>query len=122
MQEDIKNIRISIEAEQKAKFIQEKYSFPNQVSVLRFAMAYALRDYKDKMDFELLDTQYPKDGSNYNTGSIDESDTVVRKLIQIMYPACETPYKYARVAIIFGLNKLYEKIQSDSNLDISELM
>lgn len=108
--EDYKNIRISLDADVIVETIQEKYCFPTKVSVMRFALAYALREFKNKIDFEMLDNVYDKNGTNLNTGTIDDQDLIFKTLILTLFPGCETPYKYARVAIIYGLIKIKEKM------------
>lgn len=122
MAEDLKNIRVSIEAERIADMMRTRFCFDSKTSAMRFAMAYALRDYQDNIDFEKLDSKYPSDGTNLNIGTVDTSDNIVQKIIKLLYPNCETPYRYARVAIIFGLEKIAEKMKDNPTFNIADIM
>ena len=120
--EDYKNIRISLDADVIVDVIINKYCFPTRVSAMRFALAYALRDYSKEIDFESLDNVYEKNGTNLNTGTIDDQNLIFKTLILTLFPDCETPYKYARVAIIYGLNKIKEKMNSNPSFSLTDIM
>ena len=122
MADDYKNIRISIEAERVADTLCERFCFESKTAAMRFAMAYALRDFADIMDFENLDNKYPKDGTNLNIGTVDTSDNIIKRSICMMYPECETPYRYARVAIIYGLEKISERMKDAPTFTIADIM
>ena len=57
-----------------------------------------------------------------NVGSVDDQDMVLRTLIKTLFPLCETPYKYARVAIIYGLYKIRELMDVDDSFVITSIM
>ena len=120
--EDYKNIRISLDADVIVDEIIQKFCFPTRVSVMRFAFAYALRDYKNEIDFEGLDNVYEKNGTNLNTGTFDDQNMIIRSLIITLFPNCETPYKYARVAIIYGLNRIKEKMTANPSFSLTDIM
>lgn len=120
--EDYKNIRISIDADSIIDEIQEKYCFPTKVSVMRFSLAFALRDYKDEIDYDSLDNIYEKNGTNLNTGTFDDQNLIFKTLITTLFPDCDTPYKYARVAIIYGLYKIKEKMDANPSFTLTEIM
>lgn len=121
MMEDLKNLRISQEADSIVDELKEKYHFNQTTRLLRLAAAYALRNYKDGINFQQLDYEYPKDGTNLNVGTFDENGAF-KKVILVLYPYCDTPYKYARVATIFGLKKMKEILDSNSELTIFDLI
>ena len=118
---DSVDIRFSVEATNIAEEIKSKFFFSQSVSIFRFAAAYALKEYKDQMDFAKLDYEYDKSGANYHSASFDVEGAFA-KLITSMYPWCNTPYKYARVAAIFGLMKIKEKLTNDSDFNIVDLL
>ena len=120
--EDYKNIRISLDADVIVDELISKFCFPTRVSAMRFALAYALRDFRGEIDFEALDNMYEKNGTNLNTGTFDDQNMIIRTLIMTLFPNCETPYKYARVAIIYGLNKLKENMDTNPSFSIVDIM
>lgn len=117
---DIVNIRISSEADKIAVLLKEKYYFSTNTAVYRFAMAYAIRDYKDELvsNYEYLDNLYPSDGTNLNVGTVDNSQNLLKQLITVLVPECSTPYRFVRVAIIWGLYKIKQMIDEGNNMDI----
>ena len=118
---DYVDIRFSAESSNIAEEIKEKFFFSQTISIFRFAAAFAFKEYKDNMDFEKLDYEYDKNGINYHSASFD-FDGSFSKLITAIYPWCSTPYKYARVAAIFGLLKLKEKLSADPDYNIVDLV
>lgn len=120
--EDYKNIRISVDADLIIDDIQKRFCLSTKVSVMRFALAYALRDFRDEIDFDTLDNQYEKNGTNQNTGTIDDPNLIFKTLITTLFPECETPYKYARVGIIYGLTKIKEKMDENPSFSLVDLM
>lgn len=120
--EDVKNIHISVKATEIAEKIKEQFYFKNLNEVLRFALSLSLRDYLNEIDFDILESQYDSNGANYNTGSIDSDDSVFRTIIPMLIPDCQTPYRFARIAIIYGLYKIDEMMNNDSVFNIASLM
>lgn len=120
--EDYKNIRISLDADVIVDELIQKFCFPTRVSAMRFALSYALRDFRNEIDFENLDSVYEKNGTNLNTGTIDNQDMIFKTLITILFPNCDTPYKYARVAIIYGLFKIKEKMESNPTFLLTDII
>lgn len=118
---DYIDIRFSAEATIIADEIKDRFFFSQAISVYKLAAAYAFKEYKDSMDFEKLDYGYDKNGANYHSASFDVDGTF-KQLIIIMYPWCSTPYKYARVAAIFGLKKIKEKMDRDPDFNIVSLL
>lgn len=107
MAEDLKNVRLSQKATDIADTIMESGFFDDKISIAKFALAYAVKYHRDDIDPEALDSVYEANGSNYNIGSIDE-DKFLSGLIQAIYPGTTTPYRYIRVLMIYGLERLGE--------------
>lgn len=118
--EDYINIRISVEADRIVEEIREKFHFTQMIPVLRLATAYTLKNHQD-INFEKLDYEYSKDGANFHVASFD-SDERLKKLIKYLFPYCERPYHYARAAAIFGLKKIKEKMDDDSEFNILDII
>lgn len=119
--EDLKNIRISADADHIIDSLIERYHFRSKGAVMQFALAYALHNYKNDIDFATLERVYPADGTNEGVGTID-SNHMFKTLIPILYPGCQTPYRYVRIAINFGLFKIGEKMDEDPSFNIASLM
>lgn len=105
MAEDLKNVRFSGAASAVADKIFESGLFEDRISISKFALAYAVKNHLDDISPDELDSKYDSLGSNYNIGSIDE-DKFVSQLISSIYPETTTPYRYARVLMIYGLEQL----------------
>lgn len=105
---DLKNVRISKEATEICDEIFDSGMFEDHVSVCKFGLAYALKNYKDELqDPEALDGNYDATGYNYNIGTID-GDNYLSQLIKSLYPETSAPYRIVRVLMCFGLEKLGE--------------
>ena len=102
MATDIVNIRLSSEASEVAERIAESGYFEDRISIAKFAMAYAIKNYFDVIDPIEIDSNRDALGLNYNVGSVD-GDKFISKLIESLYPECETPYKITRGLMIYGL-------------------
>ena len=118
---DYVDIRFSAEATNIAEAIKEKFFFSQAISIFRLAAAYAFKEYQEDMDFARLDYEYEKNGANYHSATFDSGGTFYT-LISSLYPWCNTPYKYARVAAIFGLKKIKEKMDADPDFNIVTLV
>ena len=118
---DLLNFHISAEANANIELLRAKYQFSTFTSALKFSLLYALKYHRNEMDFDKLDEQYPSDGTNLNVGTIDD-DGIIKRLMPILYPQCETPYRYARVAAIFGAEKIGDKIKAYDKITLAELL
>lgn len=118
--EDLRNIRITAKADSIIEELQSKFLFKTAQAAERFALVFALKNYRDKIDFETLDATYKSDGTNQNTATIDTQNNLFQNLFRIIYPKCETPYRYIRVAIIFGLYKI-DELMKEPDFSISSL-
>ncbi len=56
--EDLKNIKIKAKADSIIEELQSKFLFKTALSVERFALVYALKNFRDDIDFELLENEY----------------------------------------------------------------
>jgi hypothetical protein len=118
---DYVDIRFSAEATNIAEEIKEKFFFSQAISVYKLAAAYALKEYQSGIDFEKWDYMYDKNGANYHSASFD-ADSTFKKLITTIYPWCTTPYKYARVAAIYGLLQIKNMMNGNPDFNIISLI
>ncbi len=121
MAEDIINIRLSAKATDVAERIEETGFFEDKISIAKFAMAYAIKNYFEDIDPIEIDSTRDSSGSNYNVGSID-GDKFISRLIEALYPETKTPYKYTRSLMIYGLEKLGELLDRDELYPLSNIM
>lgn len=121
MAEDIVNIRLSSKASEIAARIEESNFFEDKISIAKFAMAYAIKNYFNEIDPIEIDNNRDAAGLNYNVGSID-GDKFISKLIESLYPDTRTPYKITRALIIFGLEKLGILLENGQLYPLSNLM
>ena len=117
MAEDIRDIALAKHSSRVATHLKDDGIFVDALSAARFAMAYAIKFYQ--RDFDTLDkldqlgAAYDTSGNNYSVGSVDP-DGYILKLMNLLYPGIETPYRYVRIIMCYGLNKigdLYEAHQ-----------
>lgn len=122
--EDLQQIRFPQEVINIAEKFKDEYGLTQNLPILKFAFAYAINNFKDQINFETEDPLYKKnDGSNYNVNSFDsDSSYRVSEFIKAIYPNCETPYRYLRTAIIFGIMKLKGKKDWDPDFRIIDVM
>ena len=121
MAEDIVNIRLSAKASDIAERIEESKYFEDKISIAKFAMAYAIKNYFDEIDPVEIDASRDSTGLNYNVGSID-GDKFISKLIESLYPGTKTPYKITRALMVFGLEKLGELLDNGQLYPLSNIM
>ena len=121
MAEDIINLRLSGKASEIAAQIEESKFFDDKISIAKFAMAYAIKNYFDEIDPIEIDASRDASGFNYNVGSID-GDKFISKLIESLYPDTKTPYKITRALMIFGLEKLGVLLDNGQLYPLSNLM
>ena len=121
MGEDYVNIRLSARATEIASRIEESKFFDSRISVAKFAMAYAIKNYFDEIDPLEIDSNRDATGSNYNVGSID-GDKFISKFIEALYPDTKTPYKITRGLMIYGLEKLGELLDNGQLYPLSNIM
>ena len=121
MAEDIINLRLSGKASEIAAQIEESQFFDDKISIAKFAMAYAIKNYFDEIDPIAIDASRDSSGLNYNVGYID-GDKFISKLIESLYPDTKTPYKITRALMIFGLEKLGVLLDNGQLYPLSNLM
>lgn len=124
MAEDLKNIRLSTHATEIANTIKETGLFDDAISVAKFAFAYALKySFNDLTSekIESLESVYDSLGNNYNIGTIDE-DGFISDLLNSLYPQVQTPYRYARIIMCFGLNKLGDLYDTGRLFPLNKIM
>lgn len=121
MAEGITNIALSVHASEVAESMKESGYFGDSLTAAKFGMAYAIKYYFDEIDCEALEKVYDSKGINYNIGSIDP-DNYISTLLTALYPEVTTPYRYARVLMCYGLNKIGDIIEEGRLFPISEHM
>ncbi len=121
MAEDLKNVRLSGRANEIVDKILDSGLFEDRISIGKFALAYAIKNHFDEIDPEALDASYDSTGTNYNIGTIDD-DKFLSQLIISLYPNTTTPYRYMRVLMNYGLEKLGLLLESGQLYPISNLM
>lgn len=125
MSEDITNLRLSKHASDIANQMKESEEFDDALSAAKFGMAYAIKYYKDNLktinDLDCLDGVYDASGNNYNVGSIDP-DNYIARFLELLYPGNRTPYRYARILMCYGLNKLGDLLDENKLFPISKNM
>lgn len=119
--EDVTNLALTSNATATATFMKDAGYFDDVLTAAKFGMAYAIKYYKDDVDFEEMDKAYTANGNHYNIGSVDP-DGYIRKMMSAMYPDCNTPYRYARVLMCYGLDKLQDIIDDGRLFPLSEHM
>ena len=122
--EDLQQIRFPMEVINIAERFKEEYGLTQNLPILKFAFAYAINQFKDQINFETDDPLYKKnDGSNYGINSFEnDSNLRVADLIKALFPQCETPYRYMRIAIIYGILKLDKAKRYDPDFRIIDVM
>ena len=121
MAEDYITIRLSTKASDIAARIEESRLFDSKISVAKFAMAYAIKNYFDDFDPLEVDSDRDASGLNYNIGSID-GDKFISKFIEALYPDTKTPYKITRGLMIYGLEKLGELLDNGQLFPLSNIV
>ena len=116
---DIVNIRLSKEASEIAERLVATGKFENVITVAKFALSYALKNYFDEFDpinYVVTDSG----GNNYNIGTVD-NDGMLSVLLKTIYPNASTPYTYARSLMVFGLMKIGERMKQEGIPSVSSL-
>ena len=121
MAEDYVNIRLSAKASEVASRIEESKYFESKISIAKFAMAYAIKNYFDDIDPLEIDRDRDSTGLNYNVGSVD-GDKFISKFIEALYPDTKTPYKITRGLMIYGLEKLGELYDEGQLFPLNNIM
>lgn len=125
MSEDLTNISLSKHASSVADKIMETGVFDDALTAAKFGMAYAVKYYMNELDtlgkLDELGEFYDSSGKNYNVGSVDP-DHYIADLMSLLYPGIATPYRYARILMCYGLNKLGDRLEDNKFLPISNNM
>ena len=116
---DLVNLRLSKEANDVAERLVATGKFENVITAAKFALAYALKNFFDEIDPENYVVS-DSGGNNYNIGTVDKDGTL-SALLKAVYPDTSTPYIYARALMIFGLQKIGEKIEAEGMPTVGSL-
>ena len=122
---DITTLLMTPHATEVANKMKESGVFEDALAAARFGMAYTIKYYLNDVDtpekIEKLDKIYVGSGTTYNAGSVDQ-ENFMGTLISMLYPGCTTPYRYMRVLMCFGLNKLGDLLEEGRLFPISDNM
>ena len=116
------NIALSAHASEVANRMKESGYFEDALTAAKFAMSYAIKYYFDEIDCEELDKVYDANGNHYRLQTFAGYRRSVSKLLTSLYPNLTTPYRYARVLMCYGLNKLGDIIEEGRLFPLSEHM
>ncbi len=125
MSDTVTTIALSKQASEIANRMKENGVFPDALSAAKFGMSYAIKYFWENigtseklMEFDAI---YDSKGNNYNVGSID-SDKYIENLMLSLYPNCDSPYKFARILMCYGLNQLGDYLDNGSLFPINKFM
>ena len=125
MAENMTNIVLSKHASDIANQMKESGNFPDALVAAKFGMAYAIKYYWDEIgtsdELRRLNDIYDAQGNHYNIGSIDP-DKYISQIMEALYPDSDTPYKFARVLMCFGLNQLGDLLEDGRLFPINNNM
>lgn len=121
---DLTNLTIPLQFKEVIGKIDETGYFSDGLTILRFAFAHAIEHYFSDFDPAKIDNEYTGGNStlNYNVGSIDGGDKFLYNFTLSAYPECQTPYRYIRGIIIYGLKKLNEKLRGLATVSYEEIV
>lgn len=125
MAENITNLVLSKHASDIANQMKESGLFPDALVAAKFGMAYAIKYYWDEIGYadELnrLDDIYDSQGNHYNIGSVDP-DKFIAQIMGALLPETDTPYKFTRVLMCYGLNQLGDLLEDGKLFPINQIM
>ncbi len=121
MAEDYTNLRLSWKASQIADKILESNLFEDKATLCKFAFAYAIKYHKNDIDADFINEHTDSNGTNYSIGTLD-GDKYLSQFIQALNPEIKTPYRYIRAVMVFGLEKLGERLDAGTLYPISSLL
>ena len=125
MAENMTNLVLSRNASEIANQMKESGYFPDALVAAKFGMAYAIKYYWDEIgtsqEVRKLDEIYDAQGNHYNIGSVDP-DKYISQIMEALYPDSDTPYKFTRVLMCYGLNQLGDLLEEGRLFPISNVM
>lgn len=125
MTENVTTIALSKHAAEIANQMKDSGVFPDALNAAKFGMSYAIKYFWDDIGTSdkliAFDKVYDSKGNNYNVGSID-SDKYIENLMLSLYPNCESPYKFARILMCYGLNQLGDYLDNGTLFPINKFM
>ncbi len=114
MAENITNFVLSKHASDIANQMKDSGNFPDALVAAKFGMAYAIKYYWNEIstseELRRLDSIYDAQGNHYNIGSVDP-DNYIAHIMEALYPDSDTPYKFTRVLMCYGLNQLEDLLE-----------
>lgn len=125
MAENLTNIVLSGRATDVANKMKDSGYFQDALVAAKFGFAYAIKYYWEIIgsaeEIKRLDGVYDTLGNHYNIGSVDP-DNYISQLMKALYPDSDTPYRFTRVLMCYGLNKIGDLLEEGKLFPISNIM
>ena len=125
MAENMTFFSLSKHASDIANQMKDSGVFPDALVAAKFGMAYAIKYYWDDVgsveEISRLDSIYDSGGNHYNIGSVDP-DKYISRIMGALFPDSDTPYKFARVLMCYGLNQLGDLMEDGRLFPINNNM
>lgn len=125
MAENMTNLVLSKHASDIANQMKDNGIFPDALAAAKFGMAYAIKYYWDEIgkseELQRLDSIYDAQGNHYNIGSVDP-DKYISQIMEALYPDSDTPYKFTRALMCYGLNQLGDLLEDGKLFPINNNM
>ena len=125
MAENLTFFSLSRRASEIANQMKDSGIFPDALVAAKFGMAYAIKYYWNEIgnaeEVRKLDDIYDAQGNHYNIGSVDP-DKYISQIMEALYPDTDTPYKFTRVLMCYGLNQLGDLLEDGRLFPISNVM
>lgn len=118
---DLKQISFSSEIKQIADEMIQRFGFSESLAAIKFGFAYAIKNYQREITEETEKNQelYSR-GLDYSVSSF--SDDEIINTIEVLYPEISEPFRFLRTACVFGLRKIKTLMDSNPNIEITDLM
>lgn len=118
---DLKQISFSSEIKNIAEEMMRRFNFSEALATIKFGFAYAVKNHTQEIPEENernLDST--SRGLDYSVSSF--SDDEIINIIEVLYPEKDEPFRFLRTASIFGLRRIKSLMDSNPNLEITDLM
>lgn len=121
---DLTNITIPAAYNDVIAKIRDTGYFSDQITICKFAFAYAIKNHFGEFNPSDIDKQNSggDGGLNYNVGSFDGEDKFLFNFVSSAYPDCDSPYKWLRGIVIYGLMKLKEKLKNINSVSYEDII
>ena len=118
---DLKQISFSSEIKNIADEMIQRFGFTESLAAIKFGFSYAIKFFpKDIPEENDRNLDLYTRGLDYSVSSF--SDDEITTIIGILYPDKLESFRFLRTACIFGLRKIKSQMDSNPNLEITDLM